>query len=852
MPTLIDPVSRYQAEAYAYEAINLVAGAPGVIAMDAISNHNDAYAAINLGINTFRFNGQSVTGLYVSENALISLGDPAPWWITYPYNSLLVPDSTSVIAPLWDNWVTNRNGTPDDTVLYALRDLNADGIQDQLVIQWTNVDHYDANTAPDGMTFQAILGLNTGATNGDIIFNYVDLANNQGTGDSYLDNGGSATVGIRGRDFALNVGTDGTFGLPVESGSAIRFTAMPNAPTININLVRDTNPFSRASYPGWLTTHNGSVFLGADDGVNGNELWKIDASGNASLVKNIRTDTYESSYNYGSDPYYITSVGSMVYFFAYDQVNGWGLWKSDGSNSNTTRIKSVWQGPDANPDYQEVAVSNSKFYFNGYDPIQGRELWISDGTDAGTTLVKDINVGGGYADPNQLTDVNGTLFFNAYQPTTGWELWKSNGTAAGTTLVKNIALGPDNSDIRQLINLNGTLYFTAYRGTLGRELWKSDGTDAGTVAVRDIWAGANSSDPKNLITHNGLLYFFANNGSGWRLYQSNGTTAGTVTVSTQFFSPTDGGSFNLISVGTQLLFTSWNSSTGRAELWRSDGASAGTTARVAELAGTGAVHDFRIVNGNAYFGYNDGINGDELWMSNGTAAGTGLVKDIQTGADSSTPRKLTPLGSSIYFISDSDRYDWGGRAPELWKSDGTAAGTVSVNLNPTTWDANINTSPLNSIYDDPNAPMLWQNKLYYYADNGVNGRELWSSNGTATGTQMLKDIRPGSVGSTSSVPLNLTLSNNRLFFFAQDGTSGNDQLWSTDGTSVGTTLVKDLGFTWGGATLKMLDLNGRLVFQGYDGTNGWELWSSDGTAAGTRLLKDINPGSAWRSEEAHV
>jgi ELWxxDGT repeat protein len=854
MPILIDPVSRYQAEAYAYEALDLVAGNTGVVTIDGISNIDDGFAAINLGSNTFRFRGQTFTGsdsLYVTSNGMIGLGTGGWWWLYTPWNSPLQPDPSpsSVLAPLWDNWVTTRNGTPDDAVLYTYRDLNADGVQDQLIIEWNNVDHADVNTSPDGITFQAILGLNTGNTNGDIIFNYVDLTNNQGTGDSYVDNGGTATVGIRGADFALNVGTDGVFELPVQSGSAIRFTAIPNAPTTSINLVRDANPFSSGSNPGWLTSHNGSLFLGATDGVNGNELWKIDASGNANLVKNIRTDTYDNSYNYGSDPNYITSVGSLIYFFAYDQVNGWGLWKSDGSNTGTTRIKSIPQGPDLNASYQEVAVSNGKFYFNAYDPVYGRELWISDGTEAGTGLVKDINIGGGYADPWLLTDVNGTLFFNAYQPTRGWELWKSDGTAAGTTLVKDIGLGADNSDIRQLISLNGTLYFTAYRGTTGRELWKSNGTDSGTVLVKDIWNGASSSDPKNLTTHNGLLYFFANNGSGWRLYQSNGTNAGTVSVSTQFFDPSGGrGSFNLISVGTQLLFTTFNSITSCVELWRSDGIQAGTTARVASWTGGGALHDFRVLNGNAYFAYNDVIYGDQLWMSNGTVEGTGLVKVLQAGTDSSTPRSLAPLGSNVYFISDSDRYaTWGGFAPELWKSNGTAAGTISVDLNPTTWGADINNSSFNSIYDDPNAPMLWQNKLYYYADNGVIGRELWSSDGTTAGTQLLKDIGAGSLGSSSTIPLNLTVSNNRLFFFAQDGTSGTDQLWCTDGTSTGTALVKDLGFSWGGATLKMLDLNGRLVFQAYDGTNGWELWSSDGTSAGTGLLKDINPGGAWGS-----
>lgn len=851
MPALTDPISRYNADVYAYEALDLVAGSAGVITIDGISNTDDAFAAVDLGTSTFRFRGQSFSGsasLYVSSNGLIGLGG-AWWWLDSPWNSPLGPDPGSgsiVLAPLWDNWVTSRNGSPDDLVLYRFRDLNADGIQDQLIIEWNNVDHYDVSSSPDGMTFQAILGLNSGTTEGDIIFNYVDLNNNQGTGDSYMDNGGSATVGIRSADFALNVGSDGTFGLPVQSGTAIRFTSLPNAPTISINLVRDINSYSKTSNPGWLTTHNGAVYLSADDGVNGSEIWKVDSLGNASLLKNIRTDTYDNTYNYGSDPNYLTSVGSLLYFFAYDQVNGWSLWKSDGSSSGTTRVKSMPYGPDSNPVWQEVAVSNGKLFFNAYNDTSGRELWVSDGTEAGTTMVKDIYAGGGGADPWELTDVNGKLFFNAYQPTTGWELWKSDGTAAGTSLVKNIAPSTDNSDIRQLTNVNGLLYFTANTGSSGRELWKSDGTLLGTVIVRDLYGGANSSDPQNLTSHNGLLYFFANNGSGWRLYQSNGAPAGTVPVSTQVFSPTDAGSFNLTVVAGQLLFTNYNYGTNRAELWRSNGTSAGTTL-ITELAGSGIIHDFRVVNGALYFAYNDGVNGDELWTSNGTVAGTGLVKDIRAGVESSTPRSLTGLGSTLYFISNSDGPSGGGTS-ELWKSDGSSAGTTSANLNPTTFGSDINLNALGSEYDQFASPLLWQNKLYYFADDGVNGRELWSSDGSTAGTKILKDINPNpAAGSASSAHSNLTVSNGKLYFFAQDGTSGSDQLWVSDGSAAGTSLVKDLGFSWGGATLKMLDLNGRLIFQGYDGTNGWELWTSDGTQAGTGLLKDINPGPGWGS-----
>lgn len=79
-------------------------------------------------------------------------------------------------------------------------------------------------------------------------------------------------------------------------------------------------------------------------------------------------------------------------------------------------------------------------------------------------------------------------------------------------------------------------------------------------------------------------------------------------------------------------------------------------------------------------------------------------------------------------------------------------------------------------------------KIVFAADDGAHGSELWISNGTAEGTTLLRDIQPGSGGST---PRNFTLLNDKLYFTATTLQYG-DELWSTDGTAVGTTLVSDI------------------------------------------------------------
>ncbi|MEZ2249407.1 ELWxxDGT repeat protein, partial [Microcoleus sp.] len=229
------------------------------------------------------------------------------------------------------------------------------------------------------------------------------------------------------------------------------------------------------------------------------------------------------------------------------------------------------------------------------------------------------------------------------------------------------------------------------------------------------------------------------------------------------------------------------------------------------------------VNGTLYFNASDPTNGTELWKSDGTAAGTVLVKDINPGTNSSFPSNLTNVNGTLYFIANDPT-----NGNELWKSDGTAAGTVLVkDINPGT----------NSSF--PNNLTNVNGTLYFIANDPTNGTELWKSDGTAAGTVLVKDINPGAIGSS---PQNLTNVNGTLYFNASD-TNG-AELWKSDGTAAGTVLVKDINPGASSSNPSNLtNVNGTLYFRANDPTNGAELWKSDGTAAGTVLVKDIDPGA---------
>jgi len=133
----------------------------------------------------------------------------------------------------------------------------------------------------------------------------------------------------------------------------------------------------------------------------------------------------------------------------------------------------------------------------------------------------------------------------------------------------------------------------------------------------------------------------------------------------------------------------------------------------------------------------------------------------------------------------------------------------------------------------------------------LQGNELWVSDGTTEGTQLLLDINPGSSGddfSYSSSPSNFIEFNDQLFFTADDGINGNE-LWVSDGTTEGTQLLLDInpgsiGYSYVNSSFasNFIEFDDKLLFTANDGVNGNEIWVSDGTTEGTQLLLDINPG----------
>ena len=156
--------------------------------------------------------------------------------------------------------------------------------------------------------------------------------------------------------------------------------------------------------------------------------------------------------------------------------------------------------------------------------------------------------------------------------------------------------------------------------------------------------------------------------------------------------------------------------------------------------------------------------------------------------------------------------------------------------------------------------MAWGQQLYFAADDGRSGVELWTSDGRRAGTHRVADIHPGP---GHGVPAHLTVAAGALLFAATDGQSP-VRLWRSDGTAAGTRpaagpMTGTLGDPLaaqpadaarrravpGGEVPNRLQADGpRLLYAAMDDAAGYEPWVSDGSAEGTRRLADLAPGPA--------
>lgn len=199
-----------------------------------------------------------------------------------------------------------------------------------------------------------------------------------------------------------------------------------------------------------------------------------------------------------------------------------------------------------------------------------------------------------------------------------------------------------------------------------------------------------------------------------------------------------------------------------------------------------------------------------------------MVKDIFPGEGHGRPIHIYDFNDLLFFQADD-----GLHGEELWISDATEEGTVMVK---DIWEGPSGSNP----YDFE----AFDGKLFFNAWDSIHHTQLWVTDGTEAGTYLFKDIEPGGYGQ----PYDLTAYEGSMYFCASD--SNGTEPWISDGTEAGTVLLKDIApEPYSAEPHGFFGVNGLIYFCANDIEHGRELWVTDGTSEGTYLVKDIYPGA---------
>jgi ELWxxDGT repeat protein len=651
----------------------------------------------------------------------------------------------------------------------------------------------------------------------------------------------------------------------------------------NVKLVKDVNPNTDAN-PSGYTLVNGTSYFTADDGIHGTELWRTDGTAaGTSLVKDI-TPGASASFIYN-----ITLFKGKLFFIVANNNSPQQLWSSDGTDAGTQLVKNITTNGGIS--IETLAVVDSLLYFVAGNNYFSEKLWKSDGTSQGTQIVADFYTpafsNGHFA--TNLTGLNGVLYFSMHN-NDGELLWRCDGTTAGTIMLKNLS-ETGTAYIAQLTPLNGLMYFSAFDAGVCK-LWVTNGTAAGTKALagditKQLVTGAKYM-PFSAIKH--TIFCFVNNANGTLALCSYNTdvadslhTVYNAGINNSYISNAD-----TKAVNDSLLFFTTLDGSGNQQLWVTKGNYVNST-----LLKTTPYHNniqtysnFTAVGPNLFFINYDKTTGIEPWVSDGTVAGTHIVKDIFTGIYNSQPANFSYLSPGVVLFTAAD----GKTGFELWRTDGNyTTASIVKDINKTTTASGFGGFGNYTGFDGSNVNSphgsINNNGLLFVGYDFAHGSELWKTDGTASGTFMLKDVIPG--GNNYFEMFNdLQEFKNEYFYFPYTETD-TTILWKTDGTQTGSVPVDTFpsqmqvfmnnitpaktkmylvlqssktplgaefwvsdGVTKAHKINRQFSLNNNAIFLAKGDSmffvnrdsSGTELWVTNGTNAGTHIVKDIYPG----------
>lgn len=678
--------------------------------------------------------------------------------------------------------------------------------------------------------------------------------------------------------------------------TSISISISASEPSLLRNINTHTTP--QYSYPNQLTNFKDDLYFSAYNGSS-NSLYIFDGN--------------EASVIYSGEVSTITAAEDALYFF-----HDGDLWHTDSPPGRPQLVKSF-----PNSGITTSVSVNNKIYFNQTNG----GLWVSNGTTNGTTPVLD-NAGNSVAASGDLTPAGNKVFFQiennlwVLDSTTNSamklrefssqsfnsfiafgnqlafivdsSIWVSDGSTNGTQELVNLLDFSTNPSptLDQLTAAKDLLFFRFDDGIHGNEPWVTDGSTLGTKMLVDSYTRSSTiSDDyeegygfSHLIESNGYIFFDAANG----LWKSDGTPNGTSLIFEYYYTYRDSANA-LVAAGN---FVYLSAGYGR-PLFSTDITTTETSQIMSfhchisiETYGDDQLdycpENFIAIDDKLYFSAGEYPLGVELWSSDGYQHGTRTVANINPDEDSSTPKSFTKTGGTTYFSAFNEDY---GR--ELWATDSNSTWLIEdiypgyYEYTPVYWYYE------KIIYEStPDQLASLNNNLVFVALSGYDlpcdpcypqriGRGLWTSDGTAAGTQEFftkPDLNPQA----------LTIIGDKIFFidgysnslFVSDGTNTGTKeitgveaytsttaafgsnffflgkldtdteptLWRSDGTTSGTQKVLT---SVSGEEIKEIEfltkIEDKLFFSAANSNQDKELWAIDGITFEAKLVKNINP-----------
>jgi ELWxxDGT repeat protein len=646
-----------------------------------------------------------------------------------------------------------------------------------------------------------------------------------------------------------------------------------NGTAAGTKMIKDIYPGSESGLmdiyadDSWFIYVNGSMFFIAQTKKEGSQLWKTDGTAKGTVMVN------DPAIEVASSPNNLTAYKGKIYFFASGK-HADSLYTSDGTQQGTYGLKAVDRYFVDIWSYTGILVMNNILYFTA-SPFNSNgnniELWRSDGTAAGTYIVKDINPSFG-STPNSLIANNNILYFSADDGLHSEELWKSDGTAAGTSLVYDIDTSKSSgSMINDIVVFHDSIfyYYQDYTNTKLTGLWKSNGTSTGTVKAIDYKGTSLTS-----LTF-ALVFIKGDSLSGYELWQTNGTQPATLVKDINPGNYDGLGAYQDLFADSDFVYFQGTTLKEGQELWKSNG-TGNETVMVKDINTSGSqgasIKFLPNYNNKVFFTAYTSKYGEEPYISDGTAQGTYMLKKVVPGFQTANIINTVTFKDTLYFqelnnsATPKPVYNW-------YQSDGTPANTVLINqtqlksanftagknnlyfsyADPTTGNElyKTTTNPKKSVLvkdiwpgskgSSPSSFIIMDNVLYFTAADSIHGEELWRSNGNASGTSLVVDLIAGYAG---SVPSKLYVYNHRLYFHTP---LLDYKIWISDGTAAGTRALID---SVSGQSLSDLQNtfvgSGEFVyFSAYSSRTGYQLWKTNGQSNKATLVKDNLQGQAF-------